>query len=802
MVVSGGAVCYTDAMWHRFALTKGADLTLSSQQLDAPDSSEEALVVLKQRESVIITIRWVALMLVLGLGVWLSTLGPTLMLMAIMAGYNLLLWWLNRQVTTIAQQQRLAALALGLDSGFIFAIIAFGITTAHYNLYLNFIFLVIASTYRSGSRGAVASCAIFLFNYTLAWALNAYLYDTPFPTLTVVAHDLFAVGAALMSGLLIRQLNLESRERKQTLDLLLSLANATSLDDALLRAAAQYAARVTGADAAGIFLIDATSGIAQLRAGYNLSDSYLHSRTIPAPPPANVDEPMQRIVVYNGQQSIPAGQREIEQQEGIHALLTVLIIEPDSRKVIGALTVYSRRPDHKFSIPQGTPLLALADSVAGGLAHTRERERLQRRLDSLNALAQSATAVVASTNTEEVLNSILNAAEAHLELHKSTIFLLDEQSKIGTIVSSRGMSDEYVKAINDRKFTPDRDSVAGRAVVDAQPVSVPDLTNDTEFPIVRPLAERYGYRAIVGVPIFADDHVIGALCVYGDQPYQFSVEDERILTLLAGYAGVALRNARLLATVQQQNEQLRELDKLKSSFLARLSHELRTPLATLLAYMEVVEDGSAGPITDTQRHFFKIMRHAGEEQLANIEALLNLVHMEAGALELKLVPVPLYSFLDSVVHEIEPRATHAGIKIELVTPPVSNGSAINALKVCADADRLRQVLLNLMGNAVKFTPEQGEIRVGWHPAEVPGRITLYVCDTGPGIASELLEDIFGSFSQGEDAYRRHYGGLGLGLPISKQIIEKHGGSIKVESKPGAGSTFSFDLLLDTEEDPR
>jgi signal transduction histidine kinase len=171
------------------------------------------------------------------------------------------------------------------------------------------------------------------------------------------------------------------------------------------------------------------------------------------------------------------------------------------------------------------------------------------------------------------------------------------------------------------------------------------------------------------------------------------------------------------------------------------------------------------------------------------------VHMEAGALELKLIALPVHSFLDSIVHEIEPRATHVGISVELVPPRAEAGHFPVSPVVCADPDRLRQVMLNLLANAVKFTASGGAIKVGWRPTEQRGFVNLYVCDTGAGIAPEYMDDIFGSFSQGEDAYRRQYGGLGLGLPISKQIVEKHGGEIHVESELGVGSTFSFNLPL-------
>jgi signal transduction histidine kinase len=761
-----------------------------------PANSQETIVDLKQREATFITLRWVLFGAALLLGLvahflldWLVIAAPAAIL------YNLALWQLNRLPTNLQQQRRIGSLAFALDSAITFSLIAFATVSGQDTLYAAYILVVIGATFRSGPSGAIASFIIFAFSYYLLWIVILLVYNYPFPLVDVITRILLVGLTSLLSGLLVRQLLRESHEREQTLDLLLSLANATSLDDALLYAAAEHAAHMTGADAASIGLIDANTGTAELRVGYNLSDAYLSQRQASDPSSLNLAHPNNRILIYNGQQSARAEQWDLTRREGICSILTVLIVEKGGEQTTGSLNLYSRSPDYQFTPQQGALLLPLADSLAGSVAHAYEQAQLQQRLANLNLLAESAAAVVASTDLDQTLHTIMDAASANLGLHQVSIFLIEPETGIGAIVASKGLSEEYVTLINNGRFKVSGDSVVGRAVIERRPVSTADLSTDDSFPLLSRTASSYGFKGVMAVPLFADDKVIGGVCVYDEQAHQFSHEDESIMTALAGYAGIAIRNARLLATVQQQNEQLRELDRLKSGFLARLSHELRSPLATLLAYLEVVEDGSAGPVTDTQRRFFKIMRQAGEEQLANVEAMLNLVHMEAGALELKAIPLPVHSFLDSIVHEVEPRATHAGLSVELVAPRAGSDQFPASPVVCADPDRLRQVMLNLLANAVKFTASGGAIKVGWRPTAPPGYVNIYVRDTGAGIAPEYLDNIFGSFSQVEDAYRRHYGGLGLGLPISKQIVEKHGGEIRVESELGVGSTFSFNLPL-------
>ncbi len=758
-------------------------------------SSQEALADLKQRETMLINMRWLLLTVALGVGVWLLTPLLTVLLLVALAGNNVLIWWFNRLPLDLRHQQLLGLLALAFDCAIIFAMIAYRIKFGYSNFYIFYIFIVISAAFRSGIPGAFACFIIFAFNYILAWKLNSILFGFGIPWSTIATHILFIALAGILSSLLIRQLRRENKEREQTLDLLLSLANAAALDDALLTAAAEYAARLTGADAASIGLIDANTGAATLRAGYNLSDTYINQRRTNNAGSFALSIAKSRLFIYNDPTSVLAAEPDLIEREGICSMLIVLIVEQGGDQIIGGLSLYSRRPDYRFTPQHGNLALPLADSLAGSVARTRKQARLQARLANLDLLAKSAAAVVASTDLAQTLDTIMNAASANLGLHLVSIFLVDPVTQVGQIVASKGLSEEYVALINNAHFTPSRDSVVGRAVVDQQPASTGDLSADDSYPLLSRTSSHYGFKGMMAVPLFADGAVMGGICVYDEQPHQFTPDDESLMTALAGYAGVAIRNARLLAQVQEQNVQLRELDHLKSGFLARLSHELRSPLATLLAYLEVVEDGSAGPISDTQRRFFKIMRHAGEEQLANIEALLNLVHMEAGALELKCIPLPVHSFLDSIVHEIEPRATHAGISIDLLPPRTEAGHFPASPVVCADPDRLRQVMLNLLANAVKFTASGGAIKVGWRPTEQNGYVNLYVCDTGAGIAPEYVDDIFGSFSQGEDAYRRQYGGLGLGLPISKQIVEKHGGEIHVESELGVGSTFSFDLPL-------
>lgn len=247
--------------------------------MDVLTGSQETIVDLKQREAALMMLRWVLLGIALVLGLVIPFL-PLWLMIAIptAAIYSLIIWRLNRLPTNLAQQRRIGTFALALDNMVVFSLIAFATVNGRDAFYVVYVLIVIGATFRSGSLGALASCVIFAFAYPLLWIAMSQLYNYPFPAVDVLFRTLLIAATSLLSGLLVRQLLHERREREQTLDLLLSLANAPSLDDALLYAAAEHAAHISGADAASIGLIDANTGTTKLRVGYNLSDAYLSQR--------------------------------------------------------------------------------------------------------------------------------------------------------------------------------------------------------------------------------------------------------------------------------------------------------------------------------------------------------------------------------------------------------------------------------------------------------------------------------------------------------------------------------------------
>jgi signal transduction histidine kinase len=276
-----------------------------------------------------------------------------------------------------------------------------------------------------------------------------------------------------------------------------------------------------------------------------------------------------------------------------------------------------------------------------------------------------------------------------------------------------------------------------------------------------------------------------------------------LATVRENYRDLSEKNSRL----QDAYDRLKELDRLKSNFLATVSHELRTPLTSIIGYSEMLQAGIAGDLSEEQASFVETIRSKGELLLSLISSLLDLNKLERGQLTIEPEVVDLRAVLAEVRDVCLPEAEKKRIKIEI-------DCAADLPQLHADPVRLRQILINLAGNAVKFTPEGGRVRMSAVAAEMTladsededgdgfgaalmmapePAIELRVVDTGIGIAADQVDKIFDAFYQVDGSSTREYGGAGLGLAIAKSLVEAHHGKIRVESTPNAGSTFSVTL---------
>ncbi len=304
--------------------------------------------------------------------------------------------------------------------------------------------------------------------------------------------------------------------------------------------------------------------------------------------------------------------------------------------------------------------------------------------------------------------------------------------------------------------------------------------------IFESILDHLNLAAAYSIPLMLRDEVLGIIAI-GIQKGHSPMNAVEMMTLqnVAVNLGVAVENARLYQDAQETAEKLKEVDRLKSEFLASMSHELRTPLNSIIGFSRVILKGIDGPLTDLQKTDLTAIYDSGRHLLNLINDILDLSKIEAGKMEFTFEPVNLKEIIQSVLTTAVALVKDKPIKLQSEVPD-------DLPTIIADGRRIRQVVLNLVGNAAKFT-EKGYIRVRATYNE--REVIIAVEDTGIGIPKEKFPLVFQEFQQVDSSSTRRYGGTGLGLPVSKRFVEAHGGRIWFESEEGVGSTFYVALPI-------
>ncbi len=302
--------------------------------------------------------------------------------------------------------------------------------------------------------------------------------------------------------------------------------------------------------------------------------------------------------------------------------------------------------------------------------------------------------------------------------------------------------------------------------------------------------EKEGFHDLVLAPLTSKEGTLGCVCLLGRGAGSVDLDKLATLGPLCGQLAVALRNIQFTEELRRVNDDLTHLDELKSDFLATMSHELRTPLTSIIGYSDMMLSGMTGELNEKQGNFLESILKNGEALLNLINDILDLTKIEAGRLELNIEPVDLRAALLSVLPVVKPRAADKRIKISTFLPT-------DLPPVAADPAKFGQVLLNLLTNAIKYTHENGSVSVEARPkGDV---VEIWVTDTGIGISSEDQSRIFQRFTQVDSSASRTQGGTGLGLTIVRELVELHGGEIRVQSKLGKGSSFIFTMPISTQQ---
>jgi signal transduction histidine kinase len=333
--------------------------------------------------------------------------------------------------------------------------------------------------------------------------------------------------------------------------------------------------------------------------------------------------------------------------------------------------------------------------------------------------------------------------------------------------------------------------VMGLTYREGRTVSLVDLQADKDLYENSRTARAVGTRSVVAVPVRTDTDIVAVLVLARLDVRPFSAREVQVVETFADQAAIAIQNARLFNEIQQKSQELELANRHKTLFLANVSHELRTPLNAIIGFSDVLLQGLFGGLTEKQREYVSDIHGSGNHQLALINDLLDLSKVEAGRLELEFGPVAISDIVASSVVFVREGAARHEVRLDTII-------ASELPSIRADARKLKQVVVNLLTNAVKFTPSGG--RVIASAGQSDGAIVVSVTDTGVGIALDDQARLFKEFEQ--VGGRTTEQGTGLGLALSKKLVELHGGRMWVESEVGKGSTFSFTIPIVRVEDPR
>ncbi|NLX10128.1 MAG: GAF domain-containing protein, partial [Chloroflexi bacterium] len=422
----------------------------------------------------------------------------------------------------------------------------------------------------------------------------------------------------------------------------------------------------------------------------------------------------------------------------------------------------------------------LATQVAVSVQNARLFGEVQLEAERRAQLYDLAQNLSGTLDADRIAAITVQGVAELLDMPEVSIYRYDEEEQVLQMLAGVGETAEKMVGL----LVPVQQSgSAARVIATRQPEIEPDIANTTrdgyEF------AASLGFTASLLVPILIADQVIGALFLDENRgPRDFTPDEIRLVQNVAVQAGVALQNAYLYGEQVRVADQLREVDRLKSEFLASMSHELRTPLNSIIGYAEVLLDGIDGDLTDDMEEDVGAIHSSGKHLLNLINDILDLAKIEAGQMDLITDRLELRPFIEEVLTNF--KVLLMGKPVELI---IDVPEDIPDVQV--DQLRLRQVVSNLATNAIKFTQE-GSITVRAQRCEAD-MIMVSVIDTGIGISAQNLPLVFERFRQVDQSHTRRVGGTGLGLAITRQLVQMHGGDIWVESEPGVGSNFSFTI---------
>jgi signal transduction histidine kinase len=474
--------------------------------------------------------------------------------------------------------------------------------------------------------------------------------------------------------------------------------------------------------------------------------------------------------------------------EGVRTVLAVPMLRDDT--LLGIIATW-RREVRPFSGEQVRLLETFAAQAVIAVENMRLFNELQARtsdltnsVQQLRALSEVGQAVSSTLDLDTVLATIVARATQLAGMDGGAIYEYDEAREEFNLRATDRLPEELVESLRAGPI-PKGEGAVGRLATGRAPVAIGDSSDEGLYQSrVREIVLRVGYRSLLAVPLLREDRLLGGLVVNRRSAGGFEPQVVELLETFATQSALAIQNARLFHEIEDKGRQLEAASRHKSAFLANMSHELRTPLNAIIGFTRIVMRRSLERLEPKQYENLEKILASAQNLLSLINAILDLAKVEAGRTEINPSAVEPGPVLEQCMRTVEP----------LVKDSVALAKAFDgALPVMlVDEEKLRQIVINLLSNAAKFTPA-GRIELRARPVNETAEFT--VADTGIGIAAEKLDAIFEEFEQADTSNTRLYGGTGLGLAIARRLARMMGGDIRVASALGAGSTFTLTLPL-------
>lgn len=501
-------------------------------------------------------------------------------------------------------------------------------------------------------------------------------------------------------------------------------------------------------------------------------------------------------VIVNDVESSP-DVRPVLMEGTIHpAILAEPLLSRD--RLLGVLAVVRDAPMAGFTDEDRQLIALFAGQAAIAIENTRLHEAAVRHGTQMEALLRSFQSVTSGLDLRQILDRIIAEAARIANTPHVKILLLDQATQGLRVASAQGgtVQPDFPASLGR--------SLSGTVAATGQPLFVADSQDESQNPNAA-FDRQKGLRTYLGLPIKGRHGILGVLTFNTADPRTYSDEELSYLTSFAHQAAIAIDNARLYAAVQahaaeleeavarrtaeleRANGELQAASRYKSEFLANMSHEIRTPLNSILGFAQLLREQTEEILSPKQTRFLTNIHRSGEHLLQLINDILDLSKVEAGKTKLEPIPLDVPQVLEEILVIARGLAHKKSQHIEIQIAP-------DLAPLRADSLRLKQICFNLLSNAVKFTPDGGRITVAAQPTADAAFLDIRVTDTGIGIRAEDLPRLFQEFVQLEAAAALHHEGTGLGLALTKRLVEMHGGTIAATSPgEGQGSTFTVRL---------